>query len=156
MQSHAIAVSTGLRSRARAIWLGLGLAGAIGLSGGAIAETVEFSLDQGRVVARQALMSGNAQLARALAAGLLQADPNDPYALLIMTASETQLGRPAEGRKAGRAAWIAARGLPDGLRYDIARYTALAALQEAVFCRPNSGCAGRSTSHRLRRRARKR
>ncbi|MFC3179479.1 hypothetical protein [Cypionkella sinensis] len=75
-------------------------------------------------------MSGNAQLARALAAGLLQADPNDPYALLIMTASETQLGRPAEGRKAGRAAWVAARGLPDGLRYDIARYTALAALQE--------------------------
>lgn len=120
----------GLRRLARAVWLGLCLAGAVGLASVAGAETVKLSLDQSRIIARQALMAGNAALARALAKGLLQADADDPYALLILTAAETQLGDPAAGRQAGRAAWIAARGLPDGLRYDIARYTALAALQD--------------------------
>ena len=75
-------------------------------------------------------MAGNADLARALAQGLLQADARDPYALLILTAAETALGNPGAGRRAGRQAWLAARGLPQGLRYDIARHTALAAMHE--------------------------
>ena len=87
------------------------MAAGVALASAAGAETVKFSLDQGRIIARQALMAGNAALARALAKGLLQADAHDPYALLILTAAETQLGNPTAGRQAGRAAWIAsARG----------------------------------------------
>lgn len=119
-----------VRGRARAVWLGLCLAGVVALASVAGAEAVKLSLDQSRIIARQALMAGNAALARALAKGLLQAKGDDPYALLILTAAETQLGNPTAGRQAGRAAWSAARGLPEGLHYDIARYTALAALQE--------------------------
>ena len=79
----------------------------MGLSAPAGAETVKLSLDQSRMIARQALMTGNAALARALAKGLLQADGDDPYALLILTAAETLLGNPKAGRHAGRAAWTA-------------------------------------------------
>lgn len=97
-------MTRGRRRLAWAVWLGLGLTGPLGLGAAAVAETVKLSLDQGRIIARQALMAGNAALARGLAQGLLQADRNDPYALLILTAAETQLGNPAAGRQAGRAA----------------------------------------------------
>ncbi|MEO6301516.1 MAG: hypothetical protein ABIO62_17970, partial [Paracoccaceae bacterium] len=94
----------------------------------ASADTVDLSLDQARDVARRALLSGDPALAVALAHRLVEAKPDDPYALLILAAGLQQLGDPAKGRAAGKAAWQAASGLPY-LRYEIARHTALATLQ---------------------------
>ena len=94
----------------------------------AFAETVTLSLDQARHAAGQALLAGDPALAVALARRLLEAEPKDAYALLILAAGEQQMGDPASGRRDGRTAWAAAKGLP-GLRYEIARHTALATLQ---------------------------
>ncbi|MES2666528.1 MAG: hypothetical protein V4712_10540 [Pseudomonadota bacterium] len=90
---------------------------------------MSLTREQSLVVARQALFSGNPVLARAIASALLQGNNADPYALLIISVAETQLGNPGGGHVAGRAAWRSARGMQDGLRYDIARQTAVAAMR---------------------------
>ena len=118
------------KQQARKLVLACALVAAYLHSAPVAAETVQLSLEQGLMVARQALLVGNPALARGLALGLLQANAQDPYALLILSAAETQLGNPAAGRKAGKAAWRAARATPAGMRYDIARHTALAALRQ--------------------------
>lgn len=100
-----------------------------GLIGPARAETLSLTLPQAQDLARQALASGDIALAQAIARRLLEADPRDARALLIIAATAPLLGQPAEGRRAGRAAWIAARKAPL-LRYEIARFTARAALVE--------------------------
>lgn len=93
------------------------------------AETVDLTLDQARLVAQEAHAAGEFALANALARRLLEANPDDPEALLLLAATEPQLGNPTAGRKAGRAAWGAAANYPE-LRYEIARYTAYAASLE--------------------------
>ena len=99
------------------------------------AQAESFSLSEARNLAQQAFMAGQAAFARALALRLVEIDPRDVRALLILSASATAMGDPAEGRKVGRQAWLASRGaagrdLPPGLRHEIARHTALAAWQE--------------------------
>ena len=93
--------------------------------------TAELTLDQARGLARHAFRSGNYRLANELAHGLLQANPDDVSALILLAATEPFLGRPAAGRKAGARAWR----LPEGrnLRHEIAFYTARAALREERF-----------------------
>ncbi|MGB8812481.1 MAG: tetratricopeptide repeat protein, partial [Paracoccaceae bacterium] len=93
------------------------------------AESLSLSLDQARMVAQQAHAAGDYALANALARRLLEANPKDPEALLLLAATEPQLGNPTAGRRAGRAAWGAAANAPE-LRYEIARYTAYAATLE--------------------------
>ena len=130
VQPRSALIGTLPMRRRAAVWAAAAaMAGMLASPGPTAAETVRLTLDQGLIVARQALMAGNAPLARGLAQGLLQADAKDPYALLILSAAETELGNPLAGRAAGQAAWRAARGGGDGLRYDIARHTALAALR---------------------------
>ncbi|MFN3972611.1 MAG: hypothetical protein ACK4L4_14775 [Gemmobacter sp.] len=92
-------------------------------------RVVTLTTAQAQILARDAYAAGDHALARALAVRLLEADPNDPRALLIVTATAPALGDPARGRSAGRAAWAAAKGAPL-LRYEIARHTARAALSE--------------------------
>ncbi|MDT8854318.1 hypothetical protein RNZ50_04545 [Paracoccaceae bacterium Fryx2] len=93
------------------------------------AEPVELTLDQARIVARQAYAAGEYGVANALARRLLEADAQDAQALLILAATEPALGNPAAGRRAGRAAWAAAGDAPV-LRYEIARHTSVAAFRE--------------------------
>ena len=107
----------------------LPLALALALAAPAQAETVDLTLDQARMVAQNAHEAGDYALANALARRLLEANPNDPQALLLLAATEPLLGNPAAGRKAGRKAWGAAAEFPQ-LRYEIARYTAYAATLE--------------------------
>ncbi len=90
--------------------------------------TVELSFDDARAAAQQAALSGNFELARDLAAALLQADPDDRAALIVLAAVEPRLGRPDQGRKAGARAWRLAT--TDAQKYEAARLTALAAANE--------------------------
>lgn len=98
------------------------------LTGGVTAQTtVTLDREQMHVVARQALLSGDPVLAREIAAALLEADPEDRVALLILAAAEPRLGRPGQGRMAGARAFRLAQ--TDVQRYEAARLTALAARQ---------------------------
>jgi hypothetical protein len=109
--------------RAAALALSLWLAG----PAAARAEAVELTRTAAHAIAQQAYLSGDAALAYALARRLLQADPQDARALLVLAATAPLLNRPQEGVAAGRAAWAAARGAPL-LRYEVARFTARSAL----------------------------
>lgn len=92
------------------------------------AQIFELSLDEGRVAARQAALTGNFELARELALGLTQANPDDRIALIILAAVQPQMGAPRAGRAAGARAYRLSRS--DGERYEAARLVALAAANE--------------------------
>ena len=68
----------------------------IGLCYPAFSQTFELRLDEGRTAARQAAMQGQFQLARDLALALIQADPNDRPALVVLAAVQPQLGDGAQ------------------------------------------------------------
>lgn len=106
------------------LWLALALV----LAQGAAAKTIDLTLENARLIARQAYAVGEMGVANALARRLLEANPRDAQALLILAATEPALGNPTAGRLAGRKAWAAAE--TPLLRYEIARHTAAAALQE--------------------------
>jgi hypothetical protein len=108
----------------RAAALALGLLAA---PGAARAETVELTRAEAYAVAQNAYLAGDPALAYALAVRLVEADPADARALLLISATAPVLNRPEEGVTAGRRAWAAASGAPL-LRYEIARFTARAAL----------------------------
>lgn len=113
-----------LRAMAFGLWLML-----LPAWQGARAEVLQLQPDEVLLTAQAAYAAGNHAVANRLARALLLVDPKDPYALLIIAATEPRLGNPTEGMQAGQAAWQAARasGQPEGLRYEIARNTALAA-----------------------------
>ena len=95
------------------------------------AETVDLTLDQARLAAQQATINGDITLARALADGLLQADPNDRSALVVLAAVLPQLGEATQGRQAGARAFRLSQS--NTARYEAARLTALAAANEERF-----------------------
>ena len=89
------------------------------------AQQVEMSLADARVLATQAVVAGEFDLARELADQLLAANPDDRDALLVRAALETQAGDPDIGWAAGARAWRLANTPAD--RDEAARVTALAA-----------------------------
>ncbi len=97
----------------------------------ASAQTFQLSLDEGRVAAREATLAGNFALARDLANALLEADPNDRAALIVLAAAQPQLGQAGEGRAAGARAFRLSQS--DAERYEAARLTALAAANEERY-----------------------
>ncbi len=110
------------------VCLTIGLAG---LSQPVRADPVDLSLDEARALARQALQTGAFQAAREIAAALLQIDPADRAALIVLAAAEPPLGRPAQGRMAGMRAWrLSTTSLQ---KFEAARLTALAAAEESRF-----------------------
>ncbi|MEO0402020.1 MAG: hypothetical protein AAF214_06560 [Pseudomonadota bacterium] len=64
-----------------------------------------ITLDEARAVARQALYAGRFDLARQLAMGLLQADPQDPYAYAVLAAAHSRLEDPKLARAAARLSY---------------------------------------------------
>jgi hypothetical protein len=92
------------------------------------ADVVSLSLDEALFVAQQAVLAGDAGLGYAIARRLIEADPANARAQLIIAATAPSLGLAAEGRRAGRTAWQLTRD--PGLRYEIARHTAKAAYSE--------------------------
>lgn len=95
------------------------------------AQTLELSLAEGRIAARNAALGGNFPLARDLALALLEANPNDRSALIVLAAVQPRLGDPRAGRAAGARAFGLSK--TDAQRYEAARLTALAAANEDRF-----------------------
>jgi len=95
------------------------------IPGAAPAQERQITLQEARYLAHRSLQGGDPVTARALALGLLQANPQDADALAVLAASEIALRRPAQAR---RAAADAFRHAPDRpLRYHSARLAASAA-----------------------------
>lgn len=119
-----------MRAALRAALAAVALAAVLAVPAGA--EERVLTREQAVLIARLAYGSGDIALANAIARRLVQADPKDAEALLILAATEPVLGNPVAGRMAGRAAWstLRAKDAPDGLQYEAARYTAQAAWVE--------------------------
>ncbi len=88
------------------------------------------SQSQALALAQAAFKAGDKAVANQIARRILEQDPNDPLALLMVAATGPDLGQARIARLSGGAAWRNAQGLPDGLRYEIARHTARAAMIE--------------------------
>ncbi len=93
--------------------------------------SVDVPVDNARVIARQALLSGNVELAVQIARALLARDPDDRAALVVLAAAAPRLDDPSEGRRAGVRAWAVSQ--TDAQKYEAARLTALAAAAEERF-----------------------
>lgn len=68
-------------------------------------DPVRLSLPEARSLAFSLLRARQPQHARRIALGLLEADPEDYAAKMILARAETELGRPTQGARAGRDAW---------------------------------------------------
>ncbi len=112
---------------ARAAALAFGLLGTA-----AVAQTtVDVPIDEARVIATRALLAGETGLALQIARSLLQVNPDDRTALLVVAAGAPRVGQPAEGRQAGARAFRLSE--TDVQRYEAARLTALAAANEERY-----------------------
>jgi hypothetical protein len=85
----------------------------------AFAETAEFTLDEVRALAAQALAVRRADIARDLAMGLLKADPEDAFAYAVLASAHSQLGDPGLARSAARLTYKYADG--DANKFTAAR-----------------------------------
>ncbi|PUB16240.1 surface lipoprotein assembly modifier [Yoonia sediminilitoris] len=98
----------------------------------AIAQTtVDIPIDEASVIARRALFAGETELALQIARGLLQVNPDDREALLLVAAGAPRVGQATQGRIAGARAYRLAQN--DIQAYEAARLTALAAANEERF-----------------------
>lgn len=107
------------------LWAGLAPANAQ-----TVPEAGIYSRDEALFLGRQALQSGDAMLAHQIARRILTQNPEDSAALLLIAASGPDIGQARLARLSGGAAWRASRGEAKGFRYEIARFTARAALAE--------------------------
>ena len=100
------------------------------LTGAAWAQTLSLTRDQAIDLARRAYLSGDAVLAFSIASAIVEKDPKDVEALLLLSASNEAMGHPGAAFALGKRAWIAANeaGQPDALRYEIAVQTSHSAL----------------------------
>lgn len=97
--------------------------------GGALAQTVvEIQPPEARHLAAQAVLAGDAPLARDIALALLSRDHRNAAAWRILAAAELALDRPAAARQAAATAWRHAEG--PLRRYEAARLAGLAAMRE--------------------------
>lgn len=72
-----------------------------------MAQTVTLGIPEARAIAERAALSGQFAVARSLALGLLQRDPNEFAALMILTTAEIGLGNWDAAVNAGRRAFRA-------------------------------------------------
>lgn len=94
----------------------------------ASAQTLTLDIPSARALAERAVLGGNPALARQIALGLLQRDPNDPQALLALAAADILLGQPSAARTSAIRAFRASTAKPQ--RYQAARLAAKAAFDE--------------------------
>ncbi len=74
--------------------------------------SVEVTPESGRALARKALLTGNPDLAARIAAQLVQANPGDVGAWLLLTAGLERSGHPDQALDAGRKAYALATTEP--------------------------------------------
>jgi hypothetical protein len=94
-------------------------------------NSVDLTMDQARVLARQAVLADDPALALQVAEAILAEVPDDRASLLVVAAAAPRVGDPARGRIAGARAWSQST-LPIQ-KYEAARLTALAAANEERF-----------------------
>lgn len=115
---------------------GMALCLAAGLGFGQLAPAQaqsRFSIDEARQLSGDMLQTGRPVEARALALGLLKADPKDVAALIILSQAERTLGRHEVARDAGAAAWTYA--VTDAQHYAAAVVTAQALVADKKLSR---------------------
>ena len=95
------------------------------------AQQLTMTLDEARIVARNAFLSGNRSLAWQIASRLVEADPSDVQALILQSATAPDFGQPDLGRVAGRRAWQQAD--TKQLKHEAAFYAGRAALAEGKY-----------------------
>lgn len=107
----------------------LALACAMAGAGAPSAQTLRLQPDEALLTAQAAFAAGQNEVANRIARALDGIGLQDARVQLILSATETRLGRPAAGIAAGRDGWQVARqtGAPPALRHEIARNTAKAA-----------------------------
>lgn len=96
--------------------------------GGDGGAALTLGIAEARASARAALQAGQAEVARAVALALLEADPRDPVALVLLAAAQLRAGEGAAGRRTAQRAYRLAGDR--ALRYDAARVAAHGALAE--------------------------
>ncbi|MBC7153278.1 MAG: hypothetical protein H5U19_01370 [Rhodobacteraceae bacterium] len=108
-------------------------------------DDLTMDLATARVFARAAIAEGQGELARSVALGLLQADPDDFFAYAILSAAESLRNRPDAARAAGQRAYrlastdaeryeasiLTARALADDQSYTLAQLWLRRAVQDA-------------------------
>ncbi|HHB80702.1 MAG TPA: hypothetical protein ENK83_03000, partial [Aliiroseovarius sp.] len=97
------------------------------------ADEIRLTREQARVIAQRAYRARNFPLARDMAMILLDVDPKDPTALVILAASQPMLGKPEIGSRAGREAWNSTRSRV--LRHEAAFFTARAEMMQENYGR---------------------
>ncbi len=95
---------------------------------GAQGDSVALSFDEALALGHRAWLAGDAALSNRIARALAEARPENVPALLMLSASETALGRPAEARDAARRAF--ARSESNGARYEASYLVASSAMAE--------------------------
>lgn len=94
-------------------------------------STVDLSINDASNLARSALFSGDPQVALQVANAILEKQPDNRDALLIVAAAAPQLGNPEAGWRAGARAWRLSE--TSDKKYEAARVTALAAANGEWF-----------------------
>lgn len=90
-------------------------------------DTLTLPIPEAQALATRALLAGETAVALEIAEKLLQANPDDRAALIIVAAAAD----PVTGREAGARAWALSE--TDAQRYEAARLTALAYAREERF-----------------------
>ena len=107
------------------------LAAGLWASAASAQSTVDIPIDQATNIAAQAVIAGDTALALQIAEAVLQAQPDNRDALVVLAAAAPRVGRATDGRRAGARAWWLSE--TDLQRYEAARLTALAAANEERF-----------------------
>lgn len=104
-----------------------------GLMAAATAQPVELTQDQAKQIAQVQLQEGNPAVTRSIALALLQINPDDFDALMLMAAAEIALGNWDDAAKAAKRAFRNASG--DIQRVDAARLVASAHFRAKQYTR---------------------
>ncbi|WP_299698989.1 hypothetical protein [uncultured Tateyamaria sp.] len=83
----------------------LSLWASAGLTAPETQDSQTLTMEQARILARQALYAGRFDLARDVAAVLVRADPEDAYAYGVLAAAHSRLNDPKEARSAARLSY---------------------------------------------------
>lgn len=109
-------------------------------------DPVSLTLPQARIIAQQALAAGNPRVTVTFARGLLQANPQDANALVLLAQVLEAQGQHRSGRRAAARAFQVASDKPD--RFMAAQIAARNAYAGGSSGWPSTGCAGRWTRPR--------
>lgn len=102
----------------------------LGLPAGA-QQSVDLNIEDARVIGLKSIQSGKPEIARAIAKGLLQRDPEDVQAILLLAAAQVALGDGKKGIENAKHALALAANAQD--RFSAARIISAAHLRSKRY-----------------------